>query len=57
MRPYRFVRISHSEIVNFDKVKKLDLSYNGSIVLSLSDGSITYASRRYMRHIRDYLGI
>lgn len=52
-----FVRISNSEIVNLKKIKKMDLSLVGTICVSLSDGTITYASRRYVSKIRQTLGI
>jgi len=51
------VRVSHSELVNFDKVRSLDLSMAGTISLRLSNGESAYVSRRYMRRIKEYLGI
>ncbi|MCI8497028.1 MAG: LytTR family transcriptional regulator [Clostridiales bacterium] len=52
-----FVRISHSEIINLKKVKGFDLSLSGTICVSLSDGTVTYVSRRYVAKIRKVLGI
>ncbi len=52
-----FLRISHSELVNFSKVKSLDLSMAGTISLRLVNGDSTFVSRRYMGHIKKYLGI
>lgn len=49
----RFVRISNSEIVNFDKVKCLDLSISGTIVLRFQNGQTTYVSRRYVSKIKE----
>ena len=43
-----FVRISNSDIVNLKKVKGFDLSFVGTICVSLSNGTVTYVSRRYV---------
>jgi len=53
----RFVRISNSEIINLKKVKSFDLSFSGTICVSLSDDTVTYASRRYVSRIKQVLGI
>lgn len=52
-----FVRISNSEIINLKKVKGFDLSFAGTICVSLSDGTITYVSRRYVAKIKQVLGL
>lgn len=52
-----FVRISNSEIINLKKVKNFDLSFTGTICVSLSNGSATYVSRRYVSKIKQVLGI
>ena len=52
-----FVRISNSEIVNFKKVKNLDISLAGTICLYFQNGVKTFVSRRYVAKIKTYLGI
>ena len=52
-----FVRISNSEIVNFKKVVSMDFKLTGTILLRLKSGAITYTSRRYIKKIKEYLGI
>lgn len=52
-----FVRISNSEIVNLKKVKEFDLSFTGTICVTLSNGTVTYVSRRYVPKIKQALGI
>lgn len=52
-----FVRISNSEIINLKKVKNFDLSFTGTICVTLLDGTVTYVSRRYVSKIKKILGI
>lgn len=52
-----FVRISNSEIINLKKVKNFDLSFAGRICVTLSNGMVTYVSRRYVARIKQLLGI
>ena len=54
---HRFARISHSEIVNLKKVTALDLTLTGTIRVTLADGTVCWASRRYVRRIKEVLGI
>lgn len=53
----QFVRISNSEIVNLRKVSNFDLSITGTICVKLSNGMVTYVSRRYVSKIKKILGI
>ena len=55
--PTCFVRISNSEIINLKKVKGFDLNLVGSIRVTLTDGSVTYVSRRYISKIKQLLEI
>jgi DNA-binding LytR/AlgR family response regulator len=53
----RFVRSSNSEILNLGKVRSFDLSFAGTICVTLADGSTAYVSRRYVPKIKQVLGI
>ena len=53
----KFVRISNSEIINLKKVKSFDLSFIGTICVSLMNGKNSYVSRRYIPKIRQKLGL
>lgn len=52
-----FVRISNSEIINLKKVKGFDLSFTGTICVTLTTDTVTYVSRRYVAKIKQVLGI
>lgn len=53
----KFIRISRSEIVNLDFVKKLDLSFTGTIAVELINNDVAYVSRRKLKDFRKALGI
>ena len=53
----RFARISHSEIVNLGKVTALDLTFTGTVRITLADGTVCWASRRYVKKIKEVLGL
>ena len=57
LNPKQFVRISNSEIVNIKKVNNFDLSFIGTICVKLSNGTVTYVSRRYVPKIKKILGV
>ncbi|MCM1039224.1 MAG: LytTR family transcriptional regulator [Ruminococcus sp.] len=52
-----FVRISNSEIINLKKVDHFDLSFTGTICVKMTNGDVTYVSRRYVSRIKKILGI
>lgn len=52
-----FVRISGGEVINLKKVRGFDLSFMGTICVSLSNGTVTYVSRRYVSKIKQLLGL
>lgn len=51
----RFVRISNSEIVNLDEITAIDLSLAGTIRMTLTNGTVCYVSRRYVKRIKEVL--
>ncbi len=53
----QFVRISNSEIINIKEVNNFDLSTAGTIRVNMSNQSYTYVSRRYVKRIKQILGI
>jgi len=52
-----FARISNGELINLKKVKSFDLSFAGTICVSLANGTVTYVSRRYVSKIKQLLGL
>ena len=50
-----FIRISKSEIVNFRKIRELDMSVTGTIRLIMKNGYETYASRRNVAKLKEKL--
>lgn len=57
LNPNQFIRISNSEIINIRKVSHFDLSFTGTICVKLSNGTVTYVSRRYVAKLKKILGI
>ena len=53
----RFVRVSNSEIVNLDRVAALDLTLTGTIRMTLEGGTVCWVSRRYVKKIKQALGL
>lgn len=52
-----FVRVSHSEIVNFNRVESLEIQGSKVIILNFKSKQITYVSRRYVSKIKQYLKV
>ena len=52
-----FVRISRSEIINLKKAVDFDLSYIGTISVKLTNGENSFVSRRYLKKVKQVLGI
>ena len=57
LNPKKFVRISNSEIVNMKKVSKISFKITGTIILYFTNGNKTFVSRRYIKKIKEFLGI
>ncbi len=53
----QFIRISNSEIINLKNVNNFDISISGTIRVELSNGTVTYVSRRYVSKLKKILGI
>jgi DNA-binding LytR/AlgR family response regulator len=52
-----FIKISKSVIANVDKVKNLEVSFNGTLCIIFFDQSQEYVSRKYVTDIKSYLQI
>ena len=54
---HMFVHVSNSEIVNLKRVTALDLSMTGTIKMVLNETTNVYVSRRYMKKIKEAVGL
>lgn len=52
-----FLRISNSEIINLEHIQSLDISFSSTICIKMDNSVLCYASRRYVKKIKEYLGI
>ncbi len=52
-----FVRISKCEIVNKNKILRLDVSLSGTVGVTLEGNIKTYTSRRYMQPLKAVFGL
>lgn len=57
MLPVHFLQISQSEIINIRQLDHLKLTPNGMVKLFMKNGSIPYSSRRYLKTIKERLGL
>lgn len=57
LKSKKFVRISNSELININLVDSFDLSYSGTISVKMKNNSKTFVSRRYVKKIKETLGI
>ena len=52
-----FVRISNSEIANFNMVESIDFNVIGTLILNFKSGNQSSVSRRNIQRIKKFLGI
>lgn len=57
LRAHRFLRVSRSDVINLDYVKKLDLSFTGTIAVEMKNSDVVYVSRRNLRGFKEALGL
>ncbi|MEG3298592.1 LytTR family DNA-binding domain-containing protein [Streptococcus suis] len=55
--PSNFLQISQSEIIHIKQLDHLKLTANGLVKLVMKNGSVTYSSRRYLKVIKERLGL
>lgn len=55
--PANFLQISQSEIIYIKQLDHLKLTANGLVKLVMKNGSVTYSSRRYLKVIKERLGL
>ncbi|HEL2684280.1 TPA: LytTR family transcriptional regulator [Streptococcus suis] len=55
--PVNFLQISQSEIIHIKQLDHLKLTANGLVKLVMKNGSVTYSSRRYLKIIKERLGL
>lgn len=53
----KFIKISRSEIINLKYVKRLDLSFIGTIAVELKNGKVSYVSRRSLKDFKKEIGL
>lgn len=52
-----FVRISKSAIVNVNKIKNIEVSFNGSLVVKFTNGHDEIISRRFVAKFKRFINI
>lgn len=55
--PKDFLQISQSEIINLKQLDHLQLTSNGLVKIILKNGNHTYSSRRYLKKIKEAIGL
>lgn len=57
LRSADFLRVSNAVVANMDRLRNLEMTLNGTIVLKFMNGDVEYSSRRYAVRIKEYLKI
>ena len=57
LRPWDFIRVSKSAVVNFARVRSLRPDFGGRMRLSMSNGEVVVANRQYVPAIKAKLGM
>lgn len=57
LKPYHFIRIGKSFIVNITKIRYIRTSFNAKLDLELVDGTHLEVSRSFVKTFKDALGI
>ena len=52
-----FIKISRYEIININYVKKIDLSFKGTIAVKMDNNKVSYVSRRSLKDFKYILGL
>ncbi|WP_297518930.1 LytTR family DNA-binding domain-containing protein [uncultured Clostridium sp.] len=52
-----FVRISKFTIVNVKRINNIELFFNGSLIINLSNGKQETISRRYVKQVKEFIGM
>lgn len=52
-----FIKISRYEIININYVKKIDLSFKGTIAVKMDNNKVSYVSRRSLKDFKNILGL
>lgn len=55
--PTDFLQISQSEIIHLKHLDHLSLTSNGLVKIVMKNKEITYSSRRYLKQIKEKLGL
>lgn len=52
-----FLQISQSEMINLKQLDHLQVTANGLVKIIMKNGDYTYSSRRYLKMIRETIGL